>query len=96
MAGRVLLVVRRTVWGLAGAAALTLNTGAPSAFAQADAFASKPVRIVIGSAPGGGLDATARAISEKLMVALGQPIIIDNRPGAAVPWTGSGINSTNC
>lgn len=51
--------------------------------AQPGAFPTKPIRILIGSAPGGGLDQTARVISDRLSAALGQPIVIDNRPGAA-------------
>jgi len=66
---------------------LTIVTVAASvAFAfqvQAQQFPIKPVRILVGSAPGGGLDTTARAISDKLSTALGQPIVVDNRPGAA-------------
>jgi tripartite-type tricarboxylate transporter receptor subunit TctC len=51
--------------------------------AQTTAFPTKPIRILIGSAPGGGLDQTARVISDRFAAALGQPIVIDNRPGAA-------------
>src|SRR5690349_13697203 len=51
--------------------------------AQGTAFPAKPIRILIGSAPGGGLDQTARVISDRFAAALGQPIVIDNRPGAA-------------
>jgi tripartite-type tricarboxylate transporter receptor subunit TctC len=42
----------------------------------------RPVRMLVGFAPGGGTDATARAIAPKLTELLGQQIIIDNRPGA--------------
>ena len=56
---------------------------AAQAHAQSAAFPTKPIRILIGSAPGGGLDQTARVISDRFAAALGQPIVIDNRPGAA-------------
>jgi len=44
---------------------------------------TKPIRMLVGFAPGGGTDATARAMGSKLAERLGQQIIIDNRPGAA-------------
>jgi tripartite-type tricarboxylate transporter receptor subunit TctC len=50
-----------------------------SAFAD---FPSRPVRIVIGFTPGGTPDITARLISSKLSESLGQPFVVDNRPGA--------------
>ena len=44
---------------------------------------NKPIRMLVGFAPGGGTDATARAVGPRLGERLGQQIIIDNRPGAA-------------
>jgi tripartite-type tricarboxylate transporter receptor subunit TctC len=67
--------------------ALLLLAGAMSvasaAHAQSGQFPTRPIRILVGSAPGGGLDTTARAVSERLSVALGQPVVVENRPGAA-------------
>jgi tripartite-type tricarboxylate transporter receptor subunit TctC len=54
---------------------------APQAFAQAD-FPNKPVSLVVPFAAGGGLDVTARIIAERLKDELGQPVVIQNRPGA--------------
>jgi tripartite-type tricarboxylate transporter receptor subunit TctC len=51
----------------------------PSAIA-AD-YPTKPIRLVIGFAPGGGTDTTSRALSTKLTASLGQQVIVDNRPG---------------
>jgi len=44
-------------------------------------FPTKPVRLVVGFAPGGGTDTTARALGTKLTAAFGQQVIVDNRPG---------------
>src|SRR4029077_5434898 len=46
-------------------------------------YPTKPIRMLVGFAPGGGTDTTARALTPKLSERLGQQMIIDNRPGAA-------------
>lgn len=47
----------------------------------ADIFPTRPVRLIAPFAPGGGLDATARMIAQRLTSVLGQPVVVDNRPG---------------
>src|SRR5215213_547956 len=51
--------------------------------ATAQSYPSKPVRFVVPYAAGGATDLIARTIGEKLSASLGQPFVIDNRPGAA-------------
>ena len=62
----------------AGAAALP----AVSRFAFAQAYPTRPVRIVVGFPAGGGSDIIARLMGQYLSERLGQPFIIENRPGA--------------
>jgi tripartite-type tricarboxylate transporter receptor subunit TctC len=70
---------RSILRGAAGAVALL---GAPLVRAQG-AWPTGPVRIVVGFPPGGGTDALARVVGQKLSVMWGQQVIIDNKAGAA-------------
>ena len=61
--------------------ALIAATVCVPAFA-ADNYPTKPIRIIVPFAPGGGTDVTARIVAQPLSEKLGQPVIIENRPGA--------------
>jgi tripartite-type tricarboxylate transporter receptor subunit TctC len=69
----------RSVWGVSTAAAVLLLS--TSAIPAAD-YPTRPVRFVLGFAPGGASDTMARTIATRLSENLGQPVVIDNRPGA--------------
>src|SRR5258708_27854512 len=60
------------------AALLALTSG--SAFAQG--YPNRPIRVLVPFAAGGAVDTLARLIGQKLSEGLGQPVIIENRPGA--------------
>ena len=59
-----------------------LLAAAPLAASAQTSFPTKPLRIVVPNAPGGAADLTARAVGQKMSQGLGQPVVIDNKPGA--------------
>ena len=71
---------RRQFLHLAAAAAAL---PAVSRIAQAQAYPSRPVRVIVGQAAGSGSDTAARLIGQFLSERLGQQFVIENRPGAA-------------
>jgi len=70
---------RRSVLGGLGAAALL---GTRPALAQ-ETYPSRPVTMLVGFAPGGGTDIVVRMLSPRLQEELGQPVTVENRPGAS-------------
>jgi tripartite-type tricarboxylate transporter receptor subunit TctC len=61
--------------------AVSLLLGLAAAAAQD--FPSRPIKLIVGFAPGGGVDTVARLVGQEMSKSLGQPIVIENRPGAA-------------
>jgi tripartite-type tricarboxylate transporter receptor subunit TctC len=65
-----------------GAVAVLLVATLAASTAMAQSFPAKPVRILVGFAPGGAMDIVARTVGQKISVSVGQPVIVDNKPGA--------------
>lgn len=70
---------RRICSGAIAAASLIIGSLA----AQAQGYPNRPIRVVVPTSPGGLLDTVMRPLGEKLAESLGQPVVIDNRPGAS-------------
>lgn len=71
--------LRNFITRVSAAACVAVTLAAP---AQASTFPDKPVRLVVPFAPGGGTDLIARTLGAGMSQALGQPVIVENKPGA--------------
>jgi tripartite-type tricarboxylate transporter receptor subunit TctC len=67
-----------TLFGLTVVALL-----AAAAFAQAQTYPTRPIRMIVGFPPGGVVDVAARIVGDRLATLLGQPVVVENRPGAS-------------
>src|SRR5258708_3094322 len=67
-----------------GAVWLLLAAGCvlPSAAAGAQTYPNRPIKMIVPFTPGTSMDIVARTVGEKMNLRLGQPVVVDNRPGA--------------
>ncbi|MDQ0026660.1 tripartite-type tricarboxylate transporter receptor subunit TctC [Variovorax paradoxus] len=70
--------IRRRLLALAGVLAL----GASVDVGAAEAYPSRPIKILVGYSAGGAVDAIARSVGQRMSVVLGQPVVVENKPGA--------------
>ena len=71
-------LIRRHFLALAGVLALGTSAHAGAA----NAYPSKPIRILVGYSAGGAVDAIARSVGQRMSAILGQPVVVENKPGA--------------
>jgi tripartite-type tricarboxylate transporter receptor subunit TctC len=62
---------------------MAVSANAETAVRAAGGYPTKPVRIIVSSAPGGGQDVTTRPVAQKLAERFGVPLVVDNRGGAS-------------
>ena len=75
MRSRLMPVLKWKVW------VALLALGAPASASAADAFPTRPIRILVNTGPGGLVDVTTRLVAERMRETLGQSVIVENRAG---------------
>lgn len=82
MKNDIVYTIRRSL-GLSTLCLLALAAHPAAAQSAADKYPDKPIKIVIPFPPGGSTDTLGRAIAQKLQEKWGQPVLVENRPGAS-------------
>src|SRR5262245_66485394 len=82
MAAAITSAIRCLVWAAPAILLVGVLPAAPAAGQSEADYPSKPVKIIVNVAPGGGVDTATRIVSERLRARLGQPFVVENRPGA--------------
>ena len=82
---------RRLVQTLLVLASVAALTGIARSEIAQGAYPNRPVKVIIGFGPGSGTDILARLMAEELRLSLGQPFIVDNRPGASAQIAASAV-----
>ncbi|RZL85759.1 MAG: tripartite tricarboxylate transporter substrate binding protein [Variovorax sp.] len=65
------------------ALAISASLAVVPTLASAQAYPTRPIKIIVPAPPGGAIDTIARVVGDKLATSMGQPVIVDNRPGAS-------------
>ncbi len=63
--------------------AIAASLAAVPVAASAQAYPTRAIKIIVPAPPGGAIDTIARVVGDKIGASMGQPVIVDNRPGAS-------------
>ena len=80
---RCFLKSMKGILALAGVVLLACNASAQAPSKSAQPYPNRPVQIIVPFTPGTGMDILARTVGQKLSERWGQPVVVDNRPGAS-------------